>query len=73
MTSTTKSASKNVRINPKTFLTFSFNPFCHIGVRFEGYTLCQSQIIDLESRSTLKKSGFSVQIIIKLRLSLLLS
>ena len=60
--------STNVRINPQNFLTFSVNPFYHIGVQFQGYTLCRSKIIELEPRTPLKKSGFSGQILIKLSL-----
>ena len=28
--------STNVGISPKNFLTFSFNPFFHTGVKFQG-------------------------------------
>ena len=38
------------------------------GVKFRVWTKCQSQIIELEPRPPLKKSGFSGQILIKLRL-----
>ena len=62
--------SANVGICSQNFLTFSFNPF---GVKFQVRTQCQSQIIELEPRLPLKKSGFSVQILIKLRLWYLVS
>ena len=60
--------SANVGISPQNFLIFSFNPFCHTGVKFPFRTYCQSQTIGLEPRLPLKKSGFSGQILIKSRL-----
>ena len=42
--------STNVGINLKNFLTFSFNPFCHTDVKFQGHTLYQPKIVVLESR-----------------------
>ena len=30
--------SANVGISPQNFLTFSFNPFCHTGVKFQVFT-----------------------------------
>ena len=48
--------STNVAISPQSFLTFSLNPFA------------MSQIIIFEPRPSLKEGGFSVQILIKLRL-----
>ena len=49
--------STNVRISPQNFLTFSFITF-DTGVKFQGYTYCQSQIIGLEPRPPHKKSFF---------------
>ena len=43
-------------------------PLRQTGVKFRVWTKCQSQIIELEPRPPLKKSGFSGQILIKLRL-----
>ena len=60
--------STNVGISPQNFLDFSFNSFCHTGVKFQVCTQYQSQIIELEPRPLLKQSGFSGQILIKLRL-----
>ena len=39
-----------------------------MSLRFQVHTLCQSQIIELEPRPTLKKIDFFGQIFIKLRL-----
>ena len=59
---------KNVGLTPKKFLTFSFDPFFHTSVKFQVRTYCQSEIIELEPRPPFKKSRFSGQILIKLRL-----
>ena len=59
---------RNVRINHQSFLTFSFDPFFHTGVEFEGHTSFQSQIIEFEPRAPLKKVDISGQILIRLRL-----
>ena len=66
-TSFSSVTSANVRIYPQNFLTFSFNPFATL--KFQVRTLSQSQIIELEPRPLLKKSRFSAQILIKLKLS----
>ena len=47
---------------------FQFQPFWHTGVKFQVCTQYQSQIIELQPRPALKKSGFSDQILINLRL-----
>ena len=57
--------SANVGISTQNFLTFSFN---HFGVKLQVRTQYQSQIIELEPTPSLKKSSFSGQILIKLRL-----
>ena len=49
--------STNVEISPKKFLTFSFNPFFHTGVKFQVFIYCQSEIIELEPRPPLKKKA----------------
>ena len=47
--------STNVGINqPPTFSDFQYKPFCHTGVKFQGYAQCQPQIIELETRQPLK-------------------
>ena len=43
------------------FLTFSFNHFFHTGVKLQGHTLFQFQIIELEPRASLKKCFFPVK------------
>ena len=43
------------RISTLNFLTFSFNFFCHTGVKCQGYTLCKSQIIEFKPNLPLKK------------------
>ena len=57
--------STNTGIRPQNFLTFSFNSFWQTGVKLQVCTQCQSRI---EPRPPLKKSSFSDQILIKLRL-----
>ena len=54
------SANRNY---PKNFLTFSLNLLCHTVVKFQGHTLCQSQIIEFEPRfePPLKKICFLVK------------
>ena len=47
----------NVRISLKN-ITFSFNPIDNAGVNFQGHTLCQSQIVELNPRPLLKKWFF---------------
>ena len=47
---------------------FQFQPFWHTGVKFQICALYQSQIIEIQPRPPLKKSTFSGQILIKLRL-----
>ena len=61
--------STNVGINPQKLSDFQFQPFCHTGVNLQGHNLCQSQIIERETRPNLKKLGFSVEILIKLKFS----
>ena len=56
------------RNQPSKLSDFQFYPFCRTGVKFQVCTQFQSQIIELESRPPLKKSGFSGQILVKLRL-----
>ena len=56
----------NLGISSRNFLTFSSNPLPQ-SYKLQGHTQCQFQIIELEPR-TLKKIGFSGQILIKLRL-----
>ena len=58
----------NARISPKNFLTFSFNPFATLVENFKDIPSASPQIIELEPRLPLKKSGFSGQILRKLRL-----
>ena len=52
--------SRNVRISPQNFLNSSFNPFDRlIWLKFKVCTLVQ--VIELEPRPLLKKSGFLVK------------
>ena len=48
--------SVNVKISPDNRFLDLIN--CQIGVKYQGYTLHQSQIIELEIRTSLKKIGF---------------
>ena len=41
--------------------------FCHTGVKFQGHTLHQFEVIELEARPPLKKNWF-FWVMIKLRL-----
>ena len=59
--------SANVGISPKNFLTFSFNPFA-TWYKISSLYLVPVPNYELEPRPPLKKSGFSGQILIKLRL-----
>ena len=60
--------STNVRISHQSFLTFSFDPFFLTGVKFQGHTSCQSQIIEFEPRVPFRKVDISGQILIQMRL-----
>ena len=56
--------STNVGISPQNFMTFSFNLFATL---VQNFPQKKSQIIEPEPRTPFTKSGFSGQILIKLR------
>ena len=58
--------STNVRFGPQNFLTFSFNPFATLVQNFKFAPSASPKLLNLNQ--DLKKSNFSGQILIKLRL-----
>ena len=58
--------STNVRFGPPKFLTFSFNPFATLVQNFKFAPSASPKLLNLNQ--DLKKSNFSGQILIKLRL-----
>ena len=50
------------RNQPLKLSDFQFQPLCHTGVKFQGHTQCQSQIIELQLTAPLKKLFFLVNL-----------
>ena len=48
---------RRLELDPKPS-EFQFQPSCYTGVKTQGHTQCQSQIIELEPRPSLKKKCF---------------
>ena len=48
----------NIGNSTQNFLTFSFNPFCHTGAKFQRSYLDPVPNIGLEAKAPLKKSWF---------------
>ena len=60
--------STNVRTSPKNFLTFSFNPFATLVWNVKAISSASHKLLNFNQDHPSKKSGFSGQILIKLRL-----
>ena len=60
--------SSNVRISLQNFLTFSFNPFDRLVWNIKFLPSASPKLLSLNQDHPSKKSGFSGQILIKLRL-----
>ena len=53
-----RKSSTNIGNSTQNFLTFSFNPFCDTGAKFERSYLDPLPNIGLEAKAPLKKSWF---------------
>ena len=60
--------STNVRINPQHFPTFILNPFATLVLNFKFVPSANPKLLNLNQGHPSKKSGFSGQILINLRL-----
>ena len=60
--------STNVEFGPQNFLTFSFNPFATLVQNFKFVPSASPKLLNLNQDHPSKKSDFSGQIILKLRL-----
>ena len=58
----------NVGFGPQNFLTFSFNPFSTLVQNFKFVLSASSKLLNLKQDHPSKKSDFSGQILMKLRL-----
>ena len=68
LTSFSPVTSTNVGFGSQNFLAFSFNPFLTLLQNFKFVPSASSKLLNLRPRPPLKKSDFSGQILIKLRL-----
>ena len=59
--------STNIGISPQNFLTFSFNTFATLVLNFKFVSSTSPKLSNLNQDHPSKKSGFSGQILIKLR------
>ena len=60
--------STNVGFGPQNFLTFSFNPFATLVQNFKFVPSASPKLLNLNQAHSSKKSDFSSQMLIKLRL-----
>ena len=68
LTSFSPVTSTNVGFGPQNFLAFSFDPFLTLVQNVKFVPSTSSKLLNLRPRPPLKKSDFSGQILIKLRL-----
>ena len=67
-TSFSPATSTNVGFGPQNFLNFSFNPFATLVQNFKFLSSASPKLLNLNQDHTSKKSHFSGQILMKLRL-----
>ena len=60
--------STNIGISPQNILSFSFDPFDTLVSNFKFAPSASPKLLDLNQHHLSKKSGFSGQVLIKLRL-----